>query len=621
MSELECLAYGTEADKGICLLLKLGTYRVLLDCGLTDFSALLTDATVPPADLVLCSHAHPDHARGLLLLHQAFPQLPIYASEVTTQLLPLNWSEPAAIRQTDASTKAEQSEADRLETDHFEADDSEAGHSEVGSHGRAPLSLVCHALPWRTPIEFFDGLSVELYPAGHLPGAAAFLLTYTPLSEDHSPSRTYTVFYTGDFFLSNARLVEGMPLEELRGTAPDVLILEGSYGTARHPHRRQQENQLAERIDRAIANKQSILLPTATLGLGQELLMLLRSHHHFTGRDLDIWVDGSVAAGCNAYLEIMPHLPTSVQNFARHQSLFWDERVRPRVRQLTPDQYAHLDQRPSIVLTDETADLSQYYGTNPDKWLVLQAEKPHFKGERGDGRGERRGERGEEEEGAAKVLADDRPPNEEPYPSRLNPHASPPEEIYLLAQHCDGPGTTQLIHNLRPQHVVFVHGSPAYLADLAGLEELHNRYQIHTPAIGTLVELPIGETFLHVAAPETSYEGELTELNTVVTITLPEAITSDPRWEQLADTGLVEARWQGNELVLRGLPQRELLRPNDRLLDWMDANSPLRNCCGNCRHYRGQRCWNQRSPLFEFKVTPDGFCPVFEPAQAQEGDS
>jgi len=575
VSELECVAYGVGADEGICLLLKLGRYRVLLDCGLADLSTLLADTTVPPADLVLCSHAHADHARGLLALHQAFPQLPIYASEVTTQLLPLNWSD---VNQ-----------------------DADRGVRTIDQ------SLLCHALPWRTPIEFCDGLSVELYPAGHLPGAAAFLLTYTPLPEDDRPARAYTIFYTGDFFLSNARLVEGLPLEELRGIAPDVLIVEGSYGTARHPHRRQQENQLAERIDRAIVNQQSILLPTPALGLGQELLMLLRSHHYFTGRDLDIWVDSTVAAGCDAYMEILPHLPTAVQNFARHQSLFWDERVRPRVRALTSDQQFHLETHPAIVLADEAADLSQYYGTNPEAWLVLQPQQPHFGG----------GERGERREESDRSTGD-RASKDAPSRSSLPSHSSPLTETYLLAQHGDGPGTAQLIHNLRPQHVVFIHGSPAYLADLAGLEELHNRYHLHTPSANSLVELPIGETFLHTAAPEASYEGELTELNTLVSITLPDAITADPRWRQLADTGLVEARWQGDELVLRGLPQRELLRPSDRLLDWVDGNSPLRSCCGNCRHYRGQRCWNQLSPLFEFKVAPEGFCPVFEPLQPPE---
>jgi hypothetical protein len=164
-----------------------------------------------------------------------------------------------------------------------------------------------------------------------------------------------------------------------------------------------------------------------------------------------------------------------------------------------------------------------------------------------------------------------------------------------------------LIHNLRPQHVIFVHGSPTYLADLTSLEELQNRYHLHSPSAGTLVELPIGDTFLQPAAPELNYEGELNELGTVVTITLPEAIIADSRWRNFADTGLVEARWQGEELVLRGLSQRELLNQNsDRLI------SPDIDCCGTCRHQRGQRCWNQSSPLFGFKVTPEGFCPAFE---------
>lgn len=548
MVELDCLAYGVgHADEGVCLLLRLGPYRIMLDCGLTNLSSLVSGSKKKqlPADLVLCSHAHTDHAQGLLTLHQTFPQLPIYASEVTTQLLPLNW--PLAAAQ---------------------------------------VPSLCHALPLRTPIEFLDGLTAELYPAGHYPGATAILLTYTPPASSQVAPRSYSVLYTGDFFLSNTRLVEGLPLDELRGLQPDVLIVEGSYGTSRHPHRRHQENQLAERINRAIVEQQSILLP-ASLGLGQELLMLLRSHHFFTGRDINIWVDGQVAAGCDAYLEILPHLPTSVQNFARHQALFWDERVRPRVRRLLPDYRSDVGATPCIVLTDEVTDLAQYYGVNPADWLILLPQEPH--------------------------RSKESLPQSESTRGSIRP---PTIETYLLAQHCDGPGTTQLVHNLRPQHVIFVHGTPTYLADLTGLDELHNRYHLHTPAAGSRVELPVGETFIQPEAPDTSYEGELTELDTVVTISLPNAIAADPRWRLLADTGLIEARWQGDELVLRGLPQRELLRQGgDRLMDWMDANSPLRNCCGNCRHYRGQRCRNPISPLFEFRVTPEGFCPVFESAQ------
>jgi Cft2 family RNA processing exonuclease len=524
-------------------LVRMGPYRILLDCGLADISPLKPKRTnpAPPADLVLCSHAHSDHARGLLALHRAFPTLPIYASEVTTQLLPLNWLDEKEV------------------------------------------PLFCQALPWRSPVEFKDGLSAELLPAGHLPGAAVILLTYTPARKPgDKQSRSYTLLYTGDFFLSNSRLVEGLPLEELRGLEPSVLIVEGSHGTARHPHRRQQENQLAERINRAIAEGYSILMPTSTIGLGQELLMLLRSHHHFTGRDLDVWVDGSVAVGCDAYLEILPYLPTSVQNFARHQPLFWDERIRPRMRRLHPEQRRTIGQSPCVVLTDLQADLTEYCQPDTGPWLLLLPQRTgRFEGD-------------ESSEAYISLLSS---PN-----SSLNKI-----ETYLLAQHSDGPATTQLIHNLRPQHVVFVHGTPAYLADLTGLEELHNRYHLHLPAAGTLVELPIGETFLQPAAPETNYEGELNELGTVVTITLPDAITTDPRWQNLADTGLIEARWQGEELVIRGLTQRELLRQGgDRPISLSTA------CCANCRYYRGQRCWNPTSPLFNFKVTPEGYCPAFE---------
>jgi Cft2 family RNA processing exonuclease len=546
--ELECLPYGVgHADEGVCLLLRMGSHRILLDCGLSNVDSLCLEPGIPPADLVLCTHAHPDHAQGLLALHHRFPQLPIYASEVTAELLPLNWPEDS------------------------------------------PVPRFCQALPWRSPIEFREGLTAELIPAGHLPGAATLLLTHL------TDSRSYRVFYTGDFLLSNSRLVDGLPLDQLRGLKPDVLIVEGSYGTARFSHRRQQENQLAECIDRAIANRQSVLLVTPSLGLGQEILMLLRSHHYFTGRDLDIWVDGIVAKGCDLYLEMLPQFPSTVQNFARHQSLFWDERVRPRVRRLaqldSTEVKAALAQSPCIVVTDQT-NLSHYcqtadHAASARPWLLLLPQQP--------------GRAGPIEAAVMQTLAASPLLQAQLQSQQLQ------VEHYLLSDHCDGAGTTQLIHNLRPQHVIFVHGTSTYLSDLSGLEELQNRYHLHIPAAGTSVALPIGETFLQPAAPETRYEGELTELDTAVLVSLPEAVTADPRWQTFANTGLLEARWQGEELVLRGVTQRELLSQN------LEASALLNvECCQNCVHCRGQRCWNQTSPMFGFRISLDGYCPAFE---------
>jgi Cft2 family RNA processing exonuclease len=597
MTELECIPFGTGHGKeGVCFLLRMGPYRILCDCGLADMRSLLASSTPfepdqslnpdCPADFVLCSHAHADHARGLLALHTTFPSLPIYASEVTAQLLPLNW--PSAQQST--------------------------------------LSF-CQTLPWRIPTELAPGLKIELYPAGHLPGAAACLLTYTPLTKE---GRAYTVLYTGDFLLSNSRLVDGLPLSELRGLTPDVLILEGSFGTARHPHRRQQENQFAARVMQAIHAGQSVLMPVPALGLAQELLMLMRSHHTFTGKNLDIWVEDSIAQGCDAYLALLPQLPPTIQNFAQHQALFWDERVRPRVRRLEKEGTEMLETRsmprknrtlsaqqtlgavklsprlehPCVVLVGETTDIAPYCEaiSTSRPWLILLPEnrpREFPTSTRGDSM-----------------------PTPDLFSNNVSSDAKtdavwntlPQSETiqvdtFLLAEHCDGSGTTQLIHNLRPQHVVFMHGSPTYIADLICLEELANRYHLHSPRVGNRLELPIGEGLIQPSVStgvDAVFAGEVHELETEVIATLPREIMADPRWHGFADTGLIEATWQGDLLVLRGISQRELLmktrRTGDRLID---------NCI-NCKHYRSQRCWNQRSSLYGSKVAPDGYCPVFE---------
>ncbi|HEY9877107.1 MAG TPA: MBL fold metallo-hydrolase [Leptolyngbyaceae cyanobacterium] len=566
----------------------MGPYRILLDCGLPDEPSSRAQTSLPkgrwssksgskkrsqpnapvapeaiqtPIDLVLCSHAHPDHAKGLLAFHQANPHIPIFGSEVTAQLLPLNW---------------------------------------LGEDESIPSNL-CHALPWRTPIEFARGLTLQLWPAGHLPGAACFLLSY------QAPDRTYTVFYTGDFFLSNSRLVEGLPLEEVRGLKPDVLILEGSYGTTRHPHRRQQENRLAETVLRLLQEGRNVLLPTPTLGVGQELVMLLRSHHQFTGQDFTVWVDPVVAAGCDMYLELMPYFPSSVQNFGRHQPLFWDERILPRVRRI-PESGLTETETPCIVIGHRTADLSPYCRNTLHPWTVLFPES------------------------FASSIATTalKTPQTDNNPTLDWLQALAPElesgqvqiSTYLLTTHSDATGTTQLIHNLRPQHVVFIHGATTALADLASLEELQNRYQLHLPSTGNSVEFPIGETFVQPAAPDIVYNGEVNETDAGIMILLPEMLTADPRWLRFADTGVVHARWQGDDLILHGVSQHELLSEANASL-----NTPYQECCQRCIHMRGQRCWNPASPLYRFRITPDGYCPAFtaqtnQRSQAnQEGNS
>lgn len=532
---LSCFVYAAgHKDEGVCLLLHIGKYRILLDCGLADLSSLIKEKT-SVADFAFCSHAHLDHCQGLLELHQNFPSLPIYISEVTSKLLPFYWN---------------------LERDAENLD-------------------WCEILQWRTPIDIAPDLQIEIVPAGHLPGAAAIIITYI------TPERRYKVMYTGDFSVSNFQLVEGMSIENLRGLSPDVLILEGSYGRVRHPHRRLQEKQLMERINKALNHNQNILLPVPPIGLSQEILKLLRSHHQFTGRDLDIWVDEPIAFTCDIYLELLPQFPVSVQNFAKHQSLFWDERICPRMRRLGNSNKSSRNEKFGVFLVDYKSDLWQYF-TEDKEWLILIPEHPQ------------------------KYLALD-----SPRLSQIKNLSNVTVESYLLTEHSDGRNTTQLIHNLRPQHVIFVHGSLNYLLELASLEELRNRYQIHAPVENILVELPIGERFVQPKAIQpVYYEGEINETNSEISINLPNTITGNSRWQNIADTGIIQARWQGDELIIRGVSQRELLNSNSQTRMLSDFD-----CCDRCKYYGDRRCWNRASPLYGFKVIPEGYCPVFEAAE------
>ncbi|ERN41494.1 putative exonuclease of the beta-lactamase fold involved in RNA processing [Rubidibacter lacunae KORDI 51-2] len=521
---LACLPYavGRDEEVGFCLLVKMGPHRILLDCGLSD---PLRYFNGPPADWVLCTHARPERARGMLALHEAFPSLPIAASEATASLLPLNWPE------------------------------------------RDAISGFCRSLPWQVPIVCSDDLSIELFPAGFLPGAAAISLTYT------APDRPYRFFYTSDFFLSNSRLADGLSIESVRGLTPDVLVVEGYYGTARHPHRRKQENRLVEQIATWLESGRRVLLPVDTFGSAQELLFLLRSHHQFTGRDLDIYAEEAIARVCDAYLEVLPFLPVTVQNFAHHQPLFWDERVGPRLQRFR-DRPVAGDRRPDIVLVDRAGDWQRYCRNSPDEWVVLL-------------------------------------PEQDPIARTVSPTWI--TATYLLAQHSDGLGTMQLIHNLRPQHVVLIGGSAANLADLTAAEELQTRYHVHLPPAGQRVELPVGKTFVQPAAPpERSYEGEVREGNNRIGIVLPAALADDPRWHNFAETGIVSACWQGNTLVLHGLSQQDVLNIDTPEYPHIAST----RSCKTCRYFNNRRCRQPRSPLYTLQVPPEGYCLAYAPARA-----
>ncbi|MEO1593436.1 MAG: MBL fold metallo-hydrolase [Cyanobacteria bacterium J06632_22] len=577
MTTLSCIPYAVgHRDEGVCLGIEIGAHRILLDCGLDDVSPLLLDE---PWDAVVCSHAHADHARGLLALRHHLPDLPIYTSLATAMLVSLNWPE-----------------------------------AEVSAHN------IAEGLPWRMPVvipprlsvqqaaaiaPLSDRLTVELWPAGHLPGAAATLLTY------QNPTECYRVLHLGDCFLSAMRLVEGLPLMALRGLEPDVLIVDGTYGAQRYPHRRRQENDLTARLRHLldVGGRSRVVFPVPTLGLGQELLMLLRSHYHTAGYPVTIWVDPIVAKGCDAYLAMPEALSLPVQNFAQNQSVFWDDRVFPHVRRLSDR--AELTEalardEPAIFLVHPATPPMTYCQDATATWTVFLLETGLAAGNLAVWQAEHPGPES------------DRPVPYDWLDAIKNATASGTVQLetYRLTDHCDGASTTQIIHNLKPRHVILQHGDPTNLAALANLETLQTRYKLHLPTPQQTLKLPLDTQFWRHPQPmpppdSAIYEGELSAPSTQsdITLTLPADVTVDPRWRGFAETGLVTAQWQGDKLVIQGVAPGDLVnvRSHDPLQD------TVRPICANCQGLQGQTCRQTTSPLFNKVVALDATCPEFRP--------
>ncbi|NEP63350.1 MAG: MBL fold metallo-hydrolase, partial [Symploca sp. SIO2G7] len=150
-----------------------------------------------------------------------------------------------------------------------------------------------------------------------------------------------------------------------------------------------------------------------------------------------------------------------------------------------------------------------------------------------------------------------------------------------------------------------VNGKLEDLSALANLESLQSRYQVHIPLPGHPLSLALGTQFKSPPPlREPTFEGTLSESPEQVSIQLPSIITNDARWQSFAETGIIEAQWQGENVILRGVEPAELAAITNRL-------APNRAVCDNCQFYQQRSCHHPQSPLFGKMVAPDGYCPEF----------
>lgn len=133
-----------------------------------------------------------------------------------------------------------------------------------------------------------SSIRITPYPAGHVLGAAMFLIEIAGLN----------IFFTGDYSREQDRHL--VSAEVPRGVKIDVLITESTYGVASHVPRLEREQALMKSITGILNRGGRALLPVFALGRAQELLLILDEYwaKHPEFQKVPIYYASNLARKC-----------------------------------------------------------------------------------------------------------------------------------------------------------------------------------------------------------------------------------------------------------------------------------------------------------------------------------
>jgi metallo-beta-lactamase family protein len=281
---------------GSCHQLLLADGRsILVDCGLFQGAETSADGGAagqpeigfPVADIqaLVITHVHIDHVGRIPHLLAAGFRGPIICSEASAVLLPLVLEDALKVGFTRDETLIRRF---------------------LGEIRKQLVPLPYQQ--WHTVVDGATRLKIKLAPAGHILGSA-----YVQVALENGKVKERIVF-SGDL---GAPYTPLLPAPRAPYGA-DMLVLESTYGDRIHPNRKDRRQRLQALVERALANKGTLLIPAFSIGRTQELLYELEEIIHrkralqvaagVAWKDLDIVVDSPLAAEfTNGYQELREH--------------------------------------------------------------------------------------------------------------------------------------------------------------------------------------------------------------------------------------------------------------------------------------------------------------------------
>jgi Cft2 family RNA processing exonuclease len=262
------LGGGTEIG-GSCMLVEVGDVRILIDVGSRPRPANnnvgppdITVATAGHIDAIVLTHAHNDHSGYVPALTSRYPYLPIYCTPDTAALLPTMWNDAVKV-------------FERTQHERAAYGDPAAQPPYTQTEAIAAQYRI-RELTYGRVVDVLDGVTIELFPAGHILGAAGVVIT----------AGTSRAVVTGDVSDIAQASVPGLIVpDSARGA--DLLVIESTYCRPGGKPRDQEVERFVSTVAETVRTGR-VLVPAFALGRAQEVVLTLRDRLP----DVPILVDG-----------------------------------------------------------------------------------------------------------------------------------------------------------------------------------------------------------------------------------------------------------------------------------------------------------------------------------------
>jgi Cft2 family RNA processing exonuclease len=418
--------------------LSIADYSILIDCGIKvgkddlDEIAPRIDG-IEHIDAIVLTHAHTDHLGWLPALVHRFPDVDIYCTPETAELVPIMLDDCQrhhfAMMHRLKERSAYSSEGYEV-TDPYEPEDV-----------RVVEDLLV-ALPYGEVENFpSSDLRLTFFRAGHVLGAASALIE----------GEGRRVLMGGDISDETQLTVGAARWSDIDEV--DLLVLESTYGDKSRDPLVEQHRRLVEFVAGTVSRNGSVILPCFGLGRGQEVALLLaQAMERGDLPPVSVWIDGMIRKINRVYERHCPTFSLPRENFfeveAVHDRLYAIEEAQRQPTLIVTTsgmlaggpavEYARAllpDARNRIVLTGYQDE------GNPGRALLNLTK---------------------EGSSARKIYV----PNEEGEPIEIV--AAAPAELFQLSAHADQTGLVESAVGTRPRHIVLVHGDPDRQRPLSG---------------------------------------------------------------------------------------------------------------------------------------------------------